>query len=389
MRGLLGTMMALVVAVAISGCKQGSGTSAAGGAASNQIVLGEYGSMTGATATFGTSSHEGAMLALDEINAAGGVLGKKLVLISEDDQSKADEAVNAVQKLINRDHVVAVIGEVASKRSLAAGNICERYKVPMVSPASTNPDVTKGKKYIFRTCFTDDFQGTVNGQFAAKQGWKKVAVLTDVNNDYSKGLAKFFREAYEKAGGKIVADESYREGDSDFKAQLTRIKAASPDAVFVPGYYTDVGLILRQARELGLTMPFFGGDGWDSPETLKLGSVADGCFYTNHYSPDDKSPQVQSFIANYQKKYNKTPDAMAILGYDALRVVADAIKRAGAEGGKAEPEAIRDALEQTKDFPGASGTITIDVNHNARKPIKVLEIRGGKTHLVDSILPGA
>jgi branched-chain amino acid transport system substrate-binding protein len=382
MRGTVATIMGVVILLLVIGCKEGSESGKKASAESSEIVIGEYGSMTGATATFGTSSHDGVMLAVDEINGAGGVLGKTIKVIAEDDQSKADEAVNAVQKLINRDRVVAVVGEVASKRSLAAGNVCEKYKVPMVSPASTNPDVTKGKKYVFRTCFTDDFQGMVNGQFAQKRGWKKIAVLTDVNNDYSKGLAKYFRMAYEKSG-QIVADESYREGDKDFKAQLTKIKAASPDGVFVPGYYTDVGLILRQARELGLTMPFFGGDGWDSPETLKLGSVADGCFYTDHYSPDDQSPQVKNFIAAYQKKYGKVPDAMAILGYDAMRVVADAIKRAG----KVEPDAIRDALEQTKDFPGASGTITIDENHNARKPIKVLEISGGKTKLVDSILP--
>ncbi|HEX8523929.1 MAG TPA: ABC transporter substrate-binding protein [Tepidisphaeraceae bacterium] len=378
------SLAAAFLILLVAGCKEGSSTSNQPAVSTNEILIGEYGSMTGATATFGTSSHEGLLLALDEINGSGGVLGKQIRVISEDDQSKADEAVNAVQKLINRDRVVAVVGEVASKRSLAAGNVCEKYQIPMVSPASTNPDVTKGKKWVFRTCFTDDFQGTVNGEFAAKRGWKKVAILTDVNNDYSKGLGKYFRQAYEKVG-QLVADESYREGDKDFKAQLTKIKAANPDAVFVPGYYTDIGLILRQARELGLTMPVFGGDGWDSPDTLALGPVADGCFYTDHYSPEDPSPQVQNFISAYQKKFNKVPDAMAILGYDAMRVVADAIKRAG----KAEPAAIRDALEQTKDFPGASGSITIDQGHNARKPIKVLEIRGGKTKLTDSILPGA
>jgi branched-chain amino acid transport system substrate-binding protein len=382
MRPLLATAAALLIPILVLGCKEGSGTANKQDPNSKEIVIGEYGSMTGATATFGTSSHDGTMLAVDEINGAGGVLGKTIRIISEDDQSKADEAVNAVQKLINRDQVVAIVGEVASKRSLAAGNVCEKYQIPMVSPASTNPEVTKGKKYVFRTCFTDDFQGTVNGAFAVKRGWKKLAILTDVNNDYSKGLAKYFRTEYEKSGS-IIADESYREGDKDFKAQLTKIKATSPDAVFVPGYYTDVGLILRQARELGLTMPFFGGDGWDSPETLKLGAVADGCLYTDHYSPEDPSPQVQNFIEAYKKKYNKVPDAMAILGYDAMRVLADAIKRAG----KVDSAAIRDELEKTKDFPGASGNITIDADHNARKPIKVLEIQGGKTKLVDSILP--
>lgn len=346
------------------------------------ILIGEYGSMTGPTATFGQSSHEGVMLAIEQINAEGGVLGRKIKIISEDDQSKADEAVNAVQKLINRDGVVAIIGEVASKRSLAAGSVCQKYKIPMLSPASTNPEVTRTGDYIFRTCFTDDFQGRVNGQFALRRGWKNVAILTDVNNDYSKGLAHFFREVYGKSGN-IVADESYREGDKDFKAQLTTIKGKNPDAVFLPGYYTDVGLILRQARELGLNVPFFGGDGWDSPDTLTLGKVVDGCFYSNHYSPEDPRPQVQAFLKAYEAKYNKVPDAMATLGYDAARVMADAIKRAG----KADPRAIRDALAATKDFAAASGTITIDAERNAKKPAVILEIRDGKTHLVDTIQP--
>jgi len=369
-----------------AGCKedqsQTSTPTATPAAQASAILIGEYGSMTGATATFGTSSHDGVMLAVEEINAKGGVLGMQIKIILEDDQSKAEEAVNAVQKLINRDHVVGIIGEVASKRSLAAGGVCQKYKVPMLSPASTNPDVTKTGDYIFRTCFTDDFQGLVCGQFAVKKGWKKVAVLTDVQNDYSKGLSKFFKQAYEKQG-QIVADESYREGDKDFKAQLTKIKGTNPDAVFLPGYYTDVGLIVRQARDLGITVPFFGGDGWDSAETLALGEIVNGCFYSNHYSSDDPSPAVQAFIKAYQAKYNQIPDAMAILGYDAARVMADAIQRAG----KAEPAAIRDALAKTKDFPGASGTITIDENRNARKPIRIVELVDGKTKLVDAITP--
>lgn len=362
---------------AFVGCKD-KGES--GGAASNEILVGEYASMSGPTATFGQSSHEGLLLAIEQVNARGGVLGKQIRVISEDDQSKADEAVNAVQKLINRDKVVAIIGEVASKRSLAAGTVCQKYKIPMLSPASTNPDVTKTGDYIFRVCFSDDFQGLVNGQFATKKGWTRVAVLTDVNNDYSKGLAKAFKSAYK---GEIVADESYREGDKDFKAQLTKIKGLDPQAVFLPGYYTDVGLILRQAREIGLNVPFFGGDGWDSPETLKLGSIINGCFQTNHYSPDDPRAEVQKFISEYKTKYGKIPDAMAILGYDAGLVMADAIQRAG----KPDPAAIRDALAQTKDFPGASGVITIDADRNARKPIVVLEFQDGKTKLVDSLMP--
>lgn len=369
----------LAVFLAISGgCKKKTG---------NEILIGEYASMTGSTAVFGQSSHEGLMLAIEQANEAGGVLGKKIRVLSEDDRSKSEDAANCVQQLISRDNVVAIVGEVASKRSLTGGGICQRFKIPMLSPASTNPEVTQVGDYIFRVCFTDDFQGPVAAKFAFNKKWTKVAILTDVANDYSKGLTKTFKETYGqlfKDSGQIVAEETYREGDKDFKSQLKKIKAAGAEAIYLPGYYTDVALVLRQAREdCDLKAPFFGGDGWDSPVTLEVGAVADGCFFTNHYSPDDPRPEVQDFIKAYRARYNKTPDAMAILGYDAGRVLVDAIKRAG----KAEPAAIRDALAATKDFPGASGTITIDENRNARKPIVILEIQGGKTRMVDRIMP--
>jgi branched-chain amino acid transport system substrate-binding protein len=260
----------------------------------------------------------------------------------------------------------------------------------MVSPASTNPSVTQVGDYIFRVCFTDDFQGPVCADFAQKKGWKKVAILHDTANDYSKGLRKSFMETFAKSGGQIAADENYRKGDNDFRAQLSKIKNAGVQAVFVPGYYGDVGNILRQARQLGLSIPFFGGDGWDDPQTyLNLGSISDGCYFTNHYSPDDERPEVQAFIAAYGNKYKngdgtpKIPDAMGICGYDAARVLVDAIKRANST----DPKAIRDALAQTKDFPGAGGKITIDANRNALKPIIIVELKGGKTRKVDSITP--
>jgi branched-chain amino acid transport system substrate-binding protein len=369
---------------AVAGCKKGNS-----GASSKTVDIGEYASMSGETATFGQSSHEGIMLAVEEANAAGGVLGKPINVISYDDRSDATEAVTAVQKLISQDKVCAILGEVASKRSLAGAGPCQQNKIPMVSPASTNVAVTQTGDYIFRVCFTDDFQGRVCAQFAQKKGWKKVAIFTDVANDYSKGLTKEFQAVYPSAGGKIVAEESYRAGDNDFKAQLSKIKAAGVDAVFLPGYYGDVGKILRQARQIELKVPFFGGDGWDDPQTyLSLGSISDGCYFTNHYSADDDRPEVKAFIAAYGKRYKengapKVPDAMAICGYDAARVLVDAIKRAGST----DPKAIRDALAQTKDFPGASGKITIDANRNALKPIVVLELKGGRTHKVDAIAP--
>ncbi len=353
--------------------------------ASDEIVVGEFGSLTGATATFGQASHEGLALALEQINKNGGILGKQVRVITEDDASDANQAVNVVQKLVNSDGVVGVIGEVASKRSLAGGGICEKYKCPMLSPSSTNPDVTveggKVKSYVFRICFTDTFQGSINGQFGAAQGWKSVAMMTNVDEDYSKGLAKSFKAEFSKTG-KIVAEESYSGDTQDFKAQLNRIKQQNPDAVYIPGYYNEVGLILPQAKQIGLSVPFFGGDGWDSPLTLKL-PEAQGNFYSDHYSPDDNRPESQEFVKLFRAKYNKTPDAMAVLGYDAMRVMADAIKRAG----KADRQAVTDALAQTKDFPGASGAISIDAEHNARKPIVILQLKDSKAALFKTFQP--
>ena len=389
MKRLIAWMWIVAAAGLVAGgCKkEGSGS---GASTSPTITIGEYASMTGPTASFGQSSHEGTVLAMEEINKAGGVLGKPLSIISYDDRSDASEAVTAVQKLISSDKVCAILGEVASKRSLAGAQPCQKNQIPMVSPASTNPTVTQVGDYIFRVCFTDDFQGKVCAQFAQKKGWKRVAIFTDVANDYSKGLTKVFKETYPSSGGQVVFEETYREGDKDFKGQLAKIKSAGVDAVFIPGYYTDIGNILRQARQIDLNVPFFGGDGWDDPQTyLNLGSISDGCYFTNHYSPDDDRPEVQAFIKAYGARFKnpdgspKVPDAMGICGYDAMRVLADAIKRAG----KAEPKAIRDALAATKYFPGASGSITIDANRNALKPIVILELKGGKTHKVDAIAP--
>ena len=334
--------------------------------------------MTGPTATFGTSTDEGIRLAMEEINAAGGVLGKPIEVLTEDTQSKPTEAVNAVEKLISRSKVVAVLGEVASSNSLAAAPRCQEAGVPMLSPASTNPKVTQTGDFIFRSCFIDPFQGGVMAKFALDElKAKKVAVLYDVNSDYSAGLRQFFTDEIKKSGGTIVADEAYSQQDVDFRGQLTKIKNASPDAIYVPGYYTQVGAICRQAKELGISVPLLGGDGWDSDKLFEIGGdTVNDNYFTNHYSVEEQRPEVQKFVADYRKKYGgKTPDAMAILGYDAMKLMADAIKRAGStDGGK-----IRDALAATKNFAGASGTITIDENRNAQKPIVILKIVPGKT----------
>jgi branched-chain amino acid transport system substrate-binding protein len=348
--------------------------------------------MTGDTATFGVSADEGIRLALKELNDAGGVLGKKIRVVTEDDRSLADEAKTAVQKLINRDHVVALLGEIASSRSIAGAPIAQDERVPMLSPGSTNPKVTEIGDYIFRACFIDPVQGTAVANFAMNDlKMKKFAILYAINSDYSVGLRDYFKEAVKKNGGQIVSDLSYTEkSDVDFKGQLTKIRDANPDAIFVPGYYTEAGLICQQARELGIKVPLMGGDGWDSDQTVQIGKGAvEGCYFANHYAAEEQRPEVQKFVETYKAAYKnpdgspKVPDAMAILGYDAMKLLADAIKRANStEGSK-----IRDALAATKDFPGASGAITIDENRNAKKPIIILKIEKGQFRYVSRANP--
>lgn len=372
----LSVALAAAAVIAVGGCK---------GNSADEIVVGEYSSLTGGTATFGRSSDQGVQLAIEEINAAGGVIGKKIRVVVEDDQSKPEEARTAVLKLLKQDRVSAVLGEVASSRSLAAAPECQRAGVPMISHASTNPKVTQVGDYIFRICFIDPFQGSTMAKFAAQTlKAKNAAILRDVKNDYSVGLADFFRDEFIRQGGKILTDVSYSEGDIDFKAQLTAIRAVKPEVVFVPGYYTEVGLIARQARELGLAVPLLGGDGWDSAKTLEIGGDAvNGCYFSNHYAADDPNPAVQSFIKKFEAKYSEVPDAMAVLGYDSALVLADAIKRAGSvEGPK-----LRDAIAATKDFQGVSGTITIDKERNARKSIVVLKIEGGRFKFAQKVEP--
>lgn len=392
------TFLAAVL-MPILGCDKGdssgggSATTRPGGGDTGEIVIGHLASMTGDTATFGVSADEGLRLALDQVNEGGGVLGgRKIRVITEDDRSNNDEAKTAINKLITRDKVVAVIGEIASPRSIAAAPVAQDAQVPMLSPGSTNPKVTKIGDYIFRACFIDTFQGTAMATFALNElKAKRLAILYPVNSDYGTGLREFFSDAIKKGGGEIVADVAYREkSDVDFKPQLTKIKDANPDAIYVSGYYTEAGLIADQARQLGIKVPLLGGDGWDSDQTVKIGRDAvNGCYFTNHYSPEEQRPQVQQFVSAYRAKYKnpdgspKTPDAMAILGYDAMLLMADAIKRAG----NTDPTKIRDMLAGTKNFPGASGTITIDENRNAKKDIVVLKIEDGRFKYVSTIKP--
>ncbi len=375
-------LAAAAVSLFLAGCSKPPGGTAA---TSDVIKVGEYASLTGSEATFGQSSHKGTQLAIDELNAAGGVLGKKIQLLTEDNQSQAGQSATVVRKLISSDGVVAVLGEVASSRSLEAAPICQENKIPMISPSSTNPKVTETGDYIFRVCFIDPFQGTVMANFARNTlKLQNVAVLSDVKSDYSLGLAKFFKEGFVADGGKIIADENYSGGDKDFNAQLTAIKAANPDGIFVPGYYTEVGLIALQAKQLGITVPLFGGDGWESSSLVPIGGAAlEGDYFSTHFSPEDTSSAVQNFVKAFKAKYNETPDAMAALGYDSAMMLADAMKKAGAtDGGK-----VRDALAAEKDFPGVTGNLTMDANRNASKPAVILTIKNGQFKYVQTVQP--
>jgi len=366
----------LSVLVALVGCQN---------KANDKIVIGNFGSLTGAEATFGISTKQGIELAIEEWNKAGGVLGKQIELKAYDNQGKPEEARLSVEKLINVDNVVAVLGEVASTRSLAAAPVAQQYKVPMISPSSTNPLVTQKGDYIFRVCFIDPFQGEVMAKFAFNSlKLKKGAILRDSKSDYSMGLANYFIKTFEALGGTIVADEKFVSGDVDFKAQLTSIKNKSPEFIFVPGYYTEVGLIARQARDAGIKVPLMGGDGWDSDKLIEIGGkFVEGSYFSNHYTVEDPRPEVQNFIANYKAKYGAMPDALAASGYDAARVLLEAIKRANSiDGAK-----LRDSIAATKDFQGATGVITINENRDATKSAVVLQVVGKTFKFVESVKP--
>lgn len=339
----------------------------------NEVKVGLVGSLTGAQATFGQSTHKGVELAINEINEAGGVKGTKLKLVSLDDQGKADEAATVVNRLISQEKVIAVLGEVSSKISLAMAPIAQQYKVPMISPSSTNPDVTKKGEYIFRVCFIDPFQGHVMAKFAIENlKINKVAVLTDVANDYSVGLADFFKQTFKKMGGTIVVEQSYSANDIDFKSQLTAIKTKGPEAIYVPGYYGDVGLIARQAQSLGIKVPLLGGDGWDSPKLREIaGKSIVGSYFSNHYSFEDKAQHVQDFITRFKKAYGVVPDGLSALGYDAGKVLIEAMKRSS---NHIDPKEIRKEIANTKNYQGVTGLITMDQNRNPVKSAVVLKV---------------
>ncbi|HEX6245165.1 MAG TPA: ABC transporter substrate-binding protein [Polyangiales bacterium] len=360
-------MLAFALA-ALTGCKSQRTTDDP----SAPLVIGAFLSMTGPMATFGQTTARGAEMAVDEINRAGGIKGRKLELAVLDDQGKADEAGNTVARLIDVSGASAILGEVASTLSLVGGRIAQRRGVPMVSPSSTNPKVTEVGDYVFRVCFLDPFQGFVMAKFAHQNlRFGRVAIFRDVRNDYSIGLADAFRKAFTRMGGQIVAEESYGAGDTEFSAQLTKLKGHAPEGLYVPGYYTDVGAIARQARRLGLTVPMMGGDGWESSELRSIGGKdIVGSYYSNHFAHDNPTPNARRFIAAYKQRYGEAPSALASLGYDAASVIADAMRRA-----KSFSTAdIRAALAETADFAASTGSLTLDAQRNPVKPAVVVRV---------------
>ena len=363
---------------ALTGCGGGSK-----GADGDTIKVGGVLEMTGGSASFGISSKNGIDLALKKINEKGVLGGKKLSLVVADTKSEASEATNAMQKVISQDKVVAVIGPNQSSAVIAAGAINNGSKVVDITPMGTNPDVTfdpktkQVKPYSFRTCFIDPFQGTVMASFASNElKVKKAAIYIDNTSDYAKGLAQFFKENFVKNGGQVVIEEAYLQKDTDFKSTLTKIKAAQPDFIYIPGYYQEVGLIVKQAREMGITVPMAGGDGWDSAKLPEIAGKAalENTFFSSLYSPDDTSDLNKNFVAEYKKAYNTNPDVFAALAYDSALLVAKAIEDAGS----ADPAKIAEAMAKIKGFKGVSGEVTFNEQHNPIKSAVIIEHKDGK-----------
>jgi branched-chain amino acid transport system substrate-binding protein len=380
------TILALLLITALfatMACERRGGTVSGDG--TGPILVGYYGDLSGRTSSFGQSTKNGVEMAADEINKAGGLNGRQIQIITEDDQGEPNKAATVVTKLINQDKVVAILGEVASSNSLAAAPKAQEAKIPMISPSSTNPAVTQVGDYIFRVCFIDPFQGEVMAKFAATNlKAKRAAILYDFNSDYSRGLYEFFKRSFTKLGGEVVTERSYTQGDRDFSGQLTAIRAANVDVIYVPGYYGEVGVIANQTKQLGIKAPLLGGDGWDAPQLWQLGGASlNGDYISNHYSVDDPSPAIRKFVSDYQARYKVQPDALAALGYDSMKVLADAITRAsGTDSAK-----LRDAIAATKNFAGVTGQITIDADRNAVKPAVVLKLQDSKFVYETTIYP--
>lgn len=380
--------IALLITVAMTvglftGCASSSSSSAGG--AGGEIKIGSIMSLTGPVSSYGKSGQNGIQLLEEQVNAAGGINGKKIKFIFGDDEGKPDTAITVGTKLISSDKVVAIVGPLISSACNAFGPIATQSKIPMVTGTGTNPDITtKGGEYVFRTCFIDPFQGGVLATYASGDlKAKKAAILYDNGNDYSKGLADYFEKGFIAAGGTIVDKETYATNDKDFSAQLTKIKAKNPDVLLLPDYYQTVGNIAKQARSIGIDVPLLGGDGWDSSKLFEVGGTAvNNSYVSDHYAVDDTATAVVQFQKDYKAKFNGVPDAMAVLNYDAAKILVDAIKAAG----KTDGPSILSALKKTN-ADVVSGKVTFNSNRDAVKSAVILKVDGGKFNFIKKINP--
>ena len=350
------------------------------------VTVGLYCSLTGPQADFGISTRRGVEMAFDELNRAGGVLGQRLRLAVEDTRGDASEATSAVTRLIDREGAMAIVGEIASTLSLAGGRVCQRRHIPMISPSSTNPAVTEIGDYVFRVCFSDPFQGRVMAQFAKNTlHFDRVAIFKDEAAAYSVGLAQAFREAFSGMGGTVTSEQSYRSSETHFSAQLATILGTNPQAIFVPGYYTEVALIAREARGAGFQGKLLGGDGWSGPSlTQNDDDKLVGDYYSAGFAPEGATTPIgRDFVRNFKTRYSLDPNDMGALGYDASKVLFDAIRRAGS----ADPARVRAALATTRDFQGATGSITLDAQRNAVKSAVILEVQSNATRFHETVNP--
>jgi branched-chain amino acid transport system substrate-binding protein len=389
---LLSIALTSLLAIGLAGCGSKSESSNADKKEGGEIKIGANFELTGEISTYGTSAVNAIKLAFADINANGGVLGKQLVLVEKDNKSESTESTSVATALASEGEIVAILGPISSGNTMAASQPVIDNKIPLLTPTATNPDVTvdpksgKVKEYIFRSCYLDSFQGKVTAEFAFNDlKAKKAVILIDNGNDYSKGLAKYFTENFEKAGGKVIKSEGFISKDNDFRAIITKIKDTKPDVIFVPAYYEAVGKIVKQARELGIDVPFIGTDGWDSPKLVEIAgkNALNNTYFSNHYTPEDTDPKVQTFVNAYKAKYNQTPDALAALAYDSAMLMADAITRAGV----ADPEKIKEALAATKGFAGVTGNVDLDANHNPIKSVVMIEMKDGKQTVNKKVQP--
>jgi branched-chain amino acid transport system substrate-binding protein len=380
-RTTLKALLALCVVLSAQGCRR-QDARVVEKPPPERVRVGAFMSLSGDTSQYGISALNGIRMAVEEANSAGGVKGHRVDLIVRDTRSDTVETSVVVDKLARDERVHALLGEVVSSRSLAAARVAQREHVPMLTPSATSPEITAVGDYIFRSCYTDNFQGVALARFAVESlGALHAAILVDRDQAYSVELARLIREDFERRGGKVVAVQEYPDGESDFSVQLAEVGAARPDVVFIPGYYMEVALLARQARALGISAPLVGGDGWDSPRLVQMGGQAiSGGYFTTHFSAEDPDPQVQRFVADFRRLYGSAPDSFAATAYDAARIMLAAIERAPT----LERAAVRDSLAATKDFPGVTGAVTFNPERNAVKPIVVVRIGEGGRQTVEA-----